>query len=199
MSKYRRRFPCVALGDCRKMTYQIAQDLRSPSRRDDGSMAGLCDCRRDAEGGRKDQRDGMGFDRNRLTVTLGPLPLNSLQRDRLRCAQALILRVAVSLPLLARPVGPTDRGDGRSVYVELLVAVWQMGFSLSIPIPIPIATPTPIALRQRMDRVVQVVNKPLLSRPIDSGWRSSTAGSMTSRVARITWPPARTALSTAMC
>ena len=56
----------LALGDCRRMTYQIAQDFRSPSRSDGGSIAGLCDCRRDAEGGRKDQRDGMGFDKNRL-------------------------------------------------------------------------------------------------------------------------------------
>jgi len=43
-------------------------------------MAGLCDCRRDAEGGRKDQRDGAWFDRNRLNPCcevadlLGPGP-----------------------------------------------------------------------------------------------------------------------------
>ena len=76
------------------------------------------------------------------------MTLNSLQRDRLRCARELVPRVAASLQLLARPVGSTDRGDGRSVYVELLVAECQMASSLSIPI----ATPTPIALRQRLDR-----------------------------------------------
>ena len=58
----------AASGDCRKMTDQIAQDLCSPSRSDGGSIAGLCDCRRDAEGGRNDQRDGVEFDRNRLGV-----------------------------------------------------------------------------------------------------------------------------------
>ena len=63
----------VALGDCRKITYQIAQDFRSHSRSDGGSIAGLCDCRRDTEGGRKDQRHGMGFDRNRLNARVAPL------------------------------------------------------------------------------------------------------------------------------
>jgi hypothetical protein len=69
----------------------------------------------------------------------------------------------VSLPLLAIPGGATDRGVGRSVYVELLVAECDRAFYLSIPIPIPIATPTPIAIRQRMDRVVQVIDEPFLS------------------------------------
>ena len=55
------------LGDCRKITYQIAQDFLSPSRSAGGSIAGLCDCRRDAGGGRKDQQGGMGFDKNRLS------------------------------------------------------------------------------------------------------------------------------------
>ena len=96
--------------------------------------------------------------RIRIGIGIG----NSLQRDRLRCAQQLILRVAVSFQLLAIPGGPTDRGVGRSVYVELLVAECRMAFSLSIPIATPTPTTTPIALRQRMDRVVQVVNEPLL-------------------------------------
>jgi hypothetical protein len=43
----------VQSGDSRKFRYQIAQDFRSPSRSDGGSIAGLCDCRRDAEGGAK--------------------------------------------------------------------------------------------------------------------------------------------------
>jgi len=53
------------------------------------------------------------------------------------------------------------------------VAECRMAFSLSIPAPIPIATPTPtptptpIALRQRMDRVVQVVNEPFLNVLVD--------------------------------
>ena len=89
------------------------------------------------------------------------MTLNSLQRDRLRCAEQLIPRVAVSLPLLAVPVGPTDRGDGRSVDVELLSAECHRAFSLSIPIPIATPTPTPIALRQRMGSVVEVGNEPL--------------------------------------
>jgi len=55
-------------GDRRKITYQTAQDFRSPSRSDGRSIVGLCDGRRDAEGGRKDQRVGMGIDRNRPTA-----------------------------------------------------------------------------------------------------------------------------------
>jgi len=83
----------------------------------------------------------------------------------------LILRVAVSLQLVAIPVGPTDILDGRMVYVELLMAEFHMAASLSISIsiPIPIATPTPtqtptpIALRPPIDRVVQVINEPFPS------------------------------------
>ncbi|WP_200348923.1 hypothetical protein [Halochromatium glycolicum] len=54
------------LGDCRKSSYRIAQDVRLPSRSVAGSIAGLCDRRRDEEGERKDQQGGMSFDRNRL-------------------------------------------------------------------------------------------------------------------------------------
>jgi hypothetical protein len=46
--------------------YRIAKDCRLPSRSADRSIAELCDCRRDAEGGRKDERGGTRFDRNCL-------------------------------------------------------------------------------------------------------------------------------------
>jgi len=105
----------------------------------------------------------------RVVVTLGPLSFNSLQRDRLPCAQQLILRVAVSLQLLATPVGPTDRGDGRSVYVELLMAECHLASSLSIPIPIATPTPAPIALRPPTDIVVQFMNEPFLSGDVQTG------------------------------
>ncbi len=58
------------LGDCRRIMYRIAKDFRLPSRGADRSLAGLCDCRRDAQGGRKDERDGAWFDRNRLSSSL---------------------------------------------------------------------------------------------------------------------------------
>jgi hypothetical protein len=48
------------------------------------------------------------------------------------------------LHMPAVALGPADRLDGRTVYVELFMAEWHRAFSLSIPIPIPIATPTPI-------------------------------------------------------
>ena len=99
--------------------------------------------------------------RSSLCLYPRPLTLNSLQRDRLLCAQQLILRVAVARQLVARPAGPTDIGDGRSASVKLLVAECHRAFSLSIQIPI--ATQTPIALRQRMDRVGRVINEPVLS------------------------------------
>jgi hypothetical protein len=67
---------------------------------------------------------------------------------RLRCAQALILRVTLSFHMLAVALGPADRLDGRTVYVELLMTEWHRAFSLSIPIPIPIPIATPIALRR---------------------------------------------------
>ncbi|QQO51987.1 MAG: hypothetical protein N838_28500 [Thiohalocapsa sp. PB-PSB1] len=77
---------------------------------------------------------------------------------RLRCAQALILRVTLSFHMLAVALGPADRLDGRTLDVELLMTKWHRAFSLSIPIPIPIpipiATPTPIALRRCLDSVV---------------------------------------------
>ena len=95
----------------------------------------------------------------RFAVTLG-----NIERHRLQCAQALILRVTLSFQLLSIPVGPTDRGDGRSVDVELLMAECHRASSRSIPIPI--ATQTPISLRQGVDGVVQVVNEPFLG-----GWR----------------------------
>jgi hypothetical protein len=56
--------------------------------------------------------------------------------------------------MLAVALGPADRLDGRTVYVELFMAEWHRAFSLSIPIPIPIATPTPIALRRCLGSVV---------------------------------------------
>jgi hypothetical protein len=75
---------------------------------------------------------------------------------RLRCAQALILRVTLSFHMLAVALGPADRLDGRTLDVELLMTEWHRAFSLSIPIPIPIpiATPTPIALCRCLDSVV---------------------------------------------
>ena len=54
-SKRCRRRPSASLGDCRKIMYRIAKDFRRPSRSAGRSIAGLCDCRRDAEGGRKDE------------------------------------------------------------------------------------------------------------------------------------------------
>jgi hypothetical protein len=38
--------------------YRMAKDFRSLSRSDGRSIAQLCDCRRDAEGGRKDEQAG---------------------------------------------------------------------------------------------------------------------------------------------
>ncbi|ESQ16037.1 MAG: hypothetical protein N838_07925 [Thiohalocapsa sp. PB-PSB1] len=73
---------------------------------------------------------------------------------RLRCAQALILRVTLSFHMLAVALNPADRLDGRTLDVELLMTEWHRAFSRSIPIPIPIATPTPIALRRWLDSVV---------------------------------------------
>jgi hypothetical protein len=74
----------------------------------------------------------------------------------LRCAQALILRVTLSFHMLAVALGPADRLDGRTRYVELLKTEWHRAFSLSIPIPIaiPTPTPTPIVLRRCLDSVV---------------------------------------------
>jgi hypothetical protein len=86
--------------------------------------------------------------------------LGNVQRDgwpsmrtyeaHLRCAQALILRVTLSFHMLAVALGPADRLDGRTLYVELLMTEWHRAFSLSIPIPIA----TPIALRRCLDSVV---------------------------------------------
>jgi hypothetical protein len=79
---------------------------------------------------------------------------------RLRCAQALILRVTLSFHMLAVALGPAERLDGRTLDVEFLMTEWQMAFSLSIPISIPIPIPisipiaTPIALRRCLDSVV---------------------------------------------
>ena len=72
----------------------------------------------------------------------------------LRCSQALILRVTLSFHMLAVALGPSDRLDGRTLDVALLMTEWHRAFYLSIPIPIPIATPTPIALRRCFDSVV---------------------------------------------
>jgi len=112
----------------------------------------------------------------RVAVTLG-----NVQRHRLGCAQALIVRVAVSRQRVAIPVGPTDRLDGRTVYVELFMAGCYRAPSFSIPIPIPIpiaiaiaiptptATPTPIGLRPPIDRVVQVISEPFPTQRFASG------------------------------
>ncbi|QQO56460.1 MAG: hypothetical protein N838_26960 [Thiohalocapsa sp. PB-PSB1] len=58
--------------------------------------------------------------------------------------------------MLAVALGPADRLDGRTLYVELLMTEWHRAFSLSVPIPI--ATPprlqTLIALRRCLDSVV---------------------------------------------
>ena len=73
--------------------YRIAKDVRLPSRSADRSLAGLCDCRRDAEGGRKDQRDGAWFDRNRLqTDCSGGLAHSG------RCTEATLAESSVELP-----------------------------------------------------------------------------------------------------
>jgi sulfite exporter TauE/SafE len=58
------------LGDCRKRKYRIAKGSRSSSRSASGSIAGLCDCWRDTEGGREDEQVGIFFDRNRLSCRL---------------------------------------------------------------------------------------------------------------------------------
>jgi hypothetical protein len=83
MATHRDRFLAKAesflLGDCRKSSYRIAQDVRLPSRSVAGSIAGLCDRRRDEEGERKDQQGGMSFDRNRLSRCPGT------RRARFRC------------------------------------------------------------------------------------------------------------------
>jgi len=79
-------------GDCRKMTYQTAQDFRSPSRSGGGSIAGLRECRRDAEGGGKDQRDGMGFDRNRLSSQPLQDPASAWRTAKLSPKRALTRR-----------------------------------------------------------------------------------------------------------
>jgi len=55
------------LGDCRKRTYQITQDFCSSSRRDYRRIVALCNCNRNADEGQKDKKDGMFFDRNRLS------------------------------------------------------------------------------------------------------------------------------------
>ncbi len=64
------------LGDCRKQTYRMARDSRSPLRSGSGRVVELCARCRDAEGGRKgkDKPGGMFVDRNRLMSTL---PLSS--------------------------------------------------------------------------------------------------------------------------
>jgi len=43
------------LGDCRKITYQIAPDFRPCSRSGNRRIVELCNCFRDAEDGRKDK------------------------------------------------------------------------------------------------------------------------------------------------
>jgi hypothetical protein len=107
-------------------------------------------------------------DRRRSPLVALPLPsalFSALACDaRLRCAQALILRVTLSFHMLAVALGPADRLDGRTLYVELLMTEWHRAFSLSIPIPIPIpiVAPTPIALRRCLDSVVSVIHEPLL-------------------------------------
>jgi hypothetical protein len=70
---------------------------------------------------------------------------------RLRCAQALILRVTLSFHMLAVAVRTADRLDGRTLDVEFLMTEWHRAFSLSIPMPILIVTPTPIALHRWLD------------------------------------------------
>jgi hypothetical protein len=99
-----------------------------------------------------------------FAVTLGNVQRDGLRcapamrtyDAHLRCAQALILRVTLSFHMLAVALGPADRLDGRTRYVELLKTEWHRAFSLSIPIPIaiPTPTPTPIVLRRCLDSVV---------------------------------------------
>jgi|AVFP01.1.fsa_nt_gi hypothetical protein len=48
----------------------------------------------------------------------------------LRCAQALILRITLSFHMHAVALGPADRLDGRTLYVELLMTEWHRAFSL---------------------------------------------------------------------
>jgi len=61
-------------GDCRKTAYRIAKDVRLPARSADRSIAGQRDCRHDADGGREDERGGMGFEGNRLTDDVQTCP-----------------------------------------------------------------------------------------------------------------------------
>jgi hypothetical protein len=75
------------LGDCRKKTYRMAPDFRSPSRSDNVRIVALCERYRDTEGGRKDKPVGMFFDRNRLEqdgCTSPTLPRRFLLRHALR-------------------------------------------------------------------------------------------------------------------
>jgi hypothetical protein len=95
----------------------------------------------------------------RCAVTLG-----NVQRDGLQCAPKMRTGVDPSRYAVlsharssARPT--TDRLDGRTLDVELLMTEWHRAFSLSIPIPI--ATPTPIALRRCLDSIVSVIHEPL--------------------------------------
>jgi len=69
---YRGDLTEIALGDCRKMAYQIAPDYRSSSRRDNRRIVEPCNCCRNAEDGRKGKQDGMSFDRNRLNAVPAP-------------------------------------------------------------------------------------------------------------------------------
>ena len=87
--------------------YRIAKDVRLPSRSADRDIAGLCDCRRDAEGGRKDQRDGAWFDRNRLRS--GPAGLWPPDTAKFRTRQP-----GSRPPTAPRPRPNTARVPGRS-------------------------------------------------------------------------------------
>lgn len=75
------------LGEWRKRTYQIAQGFRSYSRRGNRRIVEPTNCCCYTEGARKDKRDGMFFDRNRLGSAAEPRdPSRSLHRSGLEGA-----------------------------------------------------------------------------------------------------------------
>ena len=65
--------------------YQIAKDFRLPSRSADRSIAGLYDCRHDAEGGRRDERD---FERERPQANQSPGNPRQQRGNAAKCQQA---------------------------------------------------------------------------------------------------------------
>jgi hypothetical protein len=108
--------------------YQKAPEFRPPSRSGRRSIAALCDCARDTEGGRKDKPAGIWIDRNRPKAAdrsgpveqpsirlclstygrrrIAPSPLNPQQSAR-RCIWPLIraeAEIRVLCPFQQRPL-----------------------------------------------------------------------------------------------